>query len=557
MTTPEALLHSLKKIEAVCTTFGIVSLSPQIKAATDALSDGGIVDVAIFGQFKSGKSSFLNSLFGREIVPVDVLPTTAVVTRIGYGPTAHAVVRYLSGKSEDVSSGSVAEYVTESENPDNRKQVAMVEVESPTLAKFQGVRFVDTPGLGSLFRHNTQASLDWLPRVGAAIVAVSIDHPLSEQDLQLLDELARHTPEILVLLSKADIVTSGQTEKIIDFTREQLDKYFGRTIPVFPFSIRPSFENQRDALREFLISRVVENHETRFSEIMSHKVRALVGSCREYLTVALQAASADEEALRELRGLLSREKDDFDQIRNEVWLVANDHKTKVQNASFERFRVYRGELTEKLLAELKIKAPEWKGHLSKTSTAYKAWLESTLEIEMKTLSMQGEDFLAPYLTQSQAAIARSVRAFQDRLAQAIQKALKTTLTGAQFQGEIEEPARPDVRVGKTFDIPLDLLWFIIPMLIFRPLVNRHLQKQIPWEVEKNLSRLSAQWAGATNRCIDDLAKQAMEFIRHELAVIERLVGDLPAQGKNVQDALRELATLTDGPDVSRADFSRG
>jgi len=540
MSTPADFLQSLKKIEAICATFGIASLSPQIKAATDALSDGGIVDVAVLGQFKSGKSSFLNSLFCREIVPVDVLPTTAVVTRIGYGPTDHAVVRYLSGKIEDVSSDSVAEYVTESENPDNRKQVALVEVESPALAKFQGVRFVDTPGLGSLFRHNTQASMDWLPRVGAAIVAISIDHPLSEQDLQLLDELVRHTPEILVLLSKADIVTSGQAEKIIDFTRDQLDRHFGRTIPVFPFSIRPLFEKQRDALREFLISRVVENHETRFGEIIAHKVRALIGSCREYLTVALQAASADEEALRELRGLLGREKDDFGQIRNEVWLVANDHKTTVQNASFKRFGAYRGELTTKLLAELKIKAPEWKGHLSKTSTAYKAWLESTLEIEMKTLSMQGEDFLAPYLTQSQAAIARAVRAFQDRLAQAIQKALRTTLTGAQFQGEIAEPSHPDVRVGKTFDIPLDLLWFVIPMLIFRPLVNRHLQKQIPWEVEKNLSRLSAQWAEATNRCIDGLARQALEFIRNELAVVERLVSETRDRRQEIEQALERL-----------------
>jgi len=42
----------------------------------------------------------------------------------------------------------------------------------PALARFRGIRFVDTPGLESVLSHNTDASLEWLPNAGLAIVAV-------------------------------------------------------------------------------------------------------------------------------------------------------------------------------------------------------------------------------------------------------------------------------------------------------------------------------------------------------------------------------------------------
>ncbi len=79
------LSGTVERVEGICRRFRIDSLAPQLAACEGMLGDGGVVDVAVLGQFKAGKSSFLNGLIGRAIVPVDVLPSTAVVTRIGYG----------------------------------------------------------------------------------------------------------------------------------------------------------------------------------------------------------------------------------------------------------------------------------------------------------------------------------------------------------------------------------------------------------------------------------------------------------------------------------------
>ena len=80
--------------------------------------------------------------------------------------------------------------------PENYKRVATIRVELPSLARFPGLIFVDTPGLESVLAHNTEASLSWLPNVGLALVAVSVDPPLSQQDIELLKNLYRYTPNV-------------------------------------------------------------------------------------------------------------------------------------------------------------------------------------------------------------------------------------------------------------------------------------------------------------------------------------------------------------------------
>src|SRR4030065_506682 len=98
-----------------------------------------------------------------------------------------------------------AAFVTEQRNPGNEKKVSIVEVSLSSLAEFPGVRFVDTPGLGSIFAHNTLTSLECLPRVGGALLAVSVNHPFSGQDRKLLEEVSQHPPAAAILLTKGDL----------------------------------------------------------------------------------------------------------------------------------------------------------------------------------------------------------------------------------------------------------------------------------------------------------------------------------------------------------------
>ena len=74
--------------------FGLTTLIPLLEACeTLAGSADAPLDVAVFGQFKSGKSSLLNAVLGADVLPVGVLPVTTVVTRVTAGSMVSTIPR--------------------------------------------------------------------------------------------------------------------------------------------------------------------------------------------------------------------------------------------------------------------------------------------------------------------------------------------------------------------------------------------------------------------------------------------------------------------------------
>lgn len=190
-------------------------------------------------------------------MPVNVLPAPAVITRVGYGVRDRASVRRLSGESAEIALTELPDHVTEQRKPGNDKRVAFVEVELASMASYRGIRFVDSPGLGSIFAHNAQASMDWLPKVGGALVATSTNQPIGEQGLRLLIEVFKHTLEAVILLTKADLVSQRERDAVAEFTQWRIAQYTGRQLLVLHFSIQPDYRRFQEDVREHLLRQMV------------------------------------------------------------------------------------------------------------------------------------------------------------------------------------------------------------------------------------------------------------------------------------------------------------
>jgi len=54
--------------------------------------------LAVLGQMKRGKSSFINALLGAEVLPTGVLPVTAVITEIRYATAPCATILHTAGQ---------------------------------------------------------------------------------------------------------------------------------------------------------------------------------------------------------------------------------------------------------------------------------------------------------------------------------------------------------------------------------------------------------------------------------------------------------------------------
>lgn len=54
------------------------------------------------GETSAGKSSFLNLLFGEDILPVHHNPCTSVITKISYGVNRRARIVHMNGDTEEI-----------------------------------------------------------------------------------------------------------------------------------------------------------------------------------------------------------------------------------------------------------------------------------------------------------------------------------------------------------------------------------------------------------------------------------------------------------------------
>lgn len=207
----------LDVLAKVIQRFDLQSLRPVLRACAERAGRDSPLDIAVLGQFKCGKSSLLNALLGSDVLPVGVLPVTAVVTRALAGPDLSLRVTNLGGSVEQVGPERIGEFATEAGNPSNRRRVAVVDVFTSALRDWSGIRLVDTPGLGSVFAHNTRATRDWLPNVAAALVVVSAERPLADEDRRLLDDARQHAHRVVVVLSKVDLLSDAEQEEVLAF----------------------------------------------------------------------------------------------------------------------------------------------------------------------------------------------------------------------------------------------------------------------------------------------------------------------------------------------------
>ena len=168
------------------------------------------LNLAVLGQMKRGKSSFINALLGADILPTGVLPATAVITQIKYGPVPSAHILYTTGAREVVDLNALADYITESGNPRNRKQVASAEIAYPSSFLKCGIVLIDTPGIGSTYVQNTRTTEGYLQNVDEGIVVLSIDPPITEIESHFLRNAKEDIPKLFFILNKIDLASAEE-----------------------------------------------------------------------------------------------------------------------------------------------------------------------------------------------------------------------------------------------------------------------------------------------------------------------------------------------------------
>lgn len=203
-------------------------------------------NLVILGQFKRGKSTFINALLGETILPTAIVPLTSVVTILRYGPRLKIEVQYLDDRRESVNLEDLPAFITERGNPQNKKGVKEVTVFYPSEYLKGGVRIIDTPGVGSVYRHNTDVAYNYLPFVDAGIFIVSADPPLSESEHQFLKNIRSYVDKLFFVLNKIDQVSDEDRRESLEFTARILEQDVGNArVKIQPLSARWALDGKK------------------------------------------------------------------------------------------------------------------------------------------------------------------------------------------------------------------------------------------------------------------------------------------------------------------------
>jgi GTP-binding protein EngB required for normal cell division len=515
-------MNALEITAGVCRRHRLTALDDFLESCREFAREETL-NVAVLGRFKAGKSSFLNHLLGSAALPVGAIPVTAVITEIEYGERDRAEITFRNGSAAEVTPVEIASFISEAENPGNAKQVARVRVELSSMAPYRGIRFVDTPGMDSVFEHNTEASLDWLPNVGLAIVAVGVDPPLSRHDVELIRRLARYTPNISLLLTKVDLLAENERPQVEAFVRAQLADHTESPIPLFPYSTRPGFEHLRARIQEELLLGARADAGAHHAAILRHKIDSLASECCDYLGLALKAAERGEAERDVLRRSIVGEPQTLDDARQALRLAARHWAATARDAFEKMLQADEPALRGRLLAGFDGAFPAWTGRLGTVMGRFDDWLAAAMTAEVAALSARHRtEFLEPVRRVSRQ-LSQSLQDFRNRLSERALAALGVPLRTSEIDLPADEPGSPDVRVGKIFDRNWELLSFLLPMWAIRGMVYRHFQRKTADAAFVNLSRLATQWADAVRASIAGLEKEAIRRLDGLVGTIDRLV----------------------------------
>jgi GTP-binding protein EngB required for normal cell division len=490
----------LKKLESVISEHGLVEFRSTLSMIIDRLEDNSF-EIAIFGRVSSGKSSLLNAILGTDVLPVGVIPITAVPTRLVYGDSPMVHVWFANRTPEQFDISELPQFVAEQLNRGNEKHVTRIVVRVPSARLKEGIAFVDTPGLGSLATRGAAETLAYLPRCDLGVVLIDAGSTLTPDDLQTIQTLYDAAIPANVLLSKADLLTPEDRSQVVGYVKHHIKDQLNLDLAVHAVSVMSGSTDLLTGWFEQDISPLYSQRQ----DLKLRSIRRKLGALRHSVEMALRT-----------------------RLR---------HKDRISPKKVEQLRVVEAELRRASgrLEEMKKIARSVTNELEYSSTrtlrfAAAALVESwSKQCATGSLTM----LVRNAVTWSVQEQTESLRRRMDAMAHKLHETLVTTakvlevddVPGTQeFSGLVREmPAfdvgQMNVEMGRPF------LLNLLGENISRSIVTKRLAGMIGEQIGKLLSAYHALLYDWSDRTLNQIQRRFDAYANSYRAQVERLVGD--------------------------------
>jgi len=164
--------------------------------------------LVVVGEFNSGKSTFINALLGRQVLPDGVTPTTTRIHHLKYGKADGTMV------GED----------------------GIEEITAP-VEILDEVHIVDTPGTNALDRDHEAITSDFVPRADLVLFVTSAERPFTESERNFMNGVRQWGKKMVFVVNKIDILQSDDDlNQVVAYVSDNGERLLGFASEVFPVS---------------------------------------------------------------------------------------------------------------------------------------------------------------------------------------------------------------------------------------------------------------------------------------------------------------------------------
>lgn len=518
--------------------------------------------LAVLGQFKRGKSTLLNALLGEEILPTSVLPLTAIPTYISWGEKRSATVHFEGSRVPErietddptVLRGFLSRYVTEKENPENRREVDRVEVKHPAAILARGVVLIDTPGIGSTLRHNTTTTLSFLPQCDAALFVTASDPPITEVEAKFLESVQAHVARLFIVLNKIDHLDSTEQEEAVRFLEGELSDHLVRTPKIIPVSARRGLnaritqdavgweESGMSVLERHLTDFLIHDKEQAFAHAAAQKGAGLADEAILQLDLSIRSLSLPFFSLEEKLAVFQKTIEDVKHERQIAADLLRGERRRLLEHLEEQAERLRREAKEYLIGVLD------KG-LKKTTN------ENTLRKEVASVIpgffTSHCDALAKGFAERVAATLRPhqerAEVLTERLRRSAAELFDVPYQPASSSSEFKLAQRP-YWVTRTYSTsfipnPMRLVDRLVPMRVRTERIRARLAEEIETLVLHNVENLRVTTRESLERTLREFTSQLNARFDETLAATQGAIDAAVRKREEAGDVSTEIARL--------------
>ncbi|SFD16175.1 Dynamin family protein [Microbulbifer thermotolerans] len=260
--------------------------SSELDDVVKAVSESDVF-VPFVGGFSAGKSTALNSLIERQILPEKVSPETAIPTELRYSESERIMA--LSAKGEWTEHG-INDLADLSAHAD-QYQVVRVYVKAQCLKDIEPLVLVDMPGFDSGLDQHNQAILRYITTGALYLYMVSAKAgTVSRQDVRRIEEILDLGRSVKVYLTMTDLASPEELEAIHAYVSDHMSFVTGDS------EIGRINKDDISALKETLAK---ANVNQLFDGLVLSSVRNLYFDASSHVNTAINALSTSAAEVAE------------------------------------------------------------------------------------------------------------------------------------------------------------------------------------------------------------------------------------------------------------------